>query len=83
MEQTAYFLRRPRRIEELRGFGIGLLRPYRIVSTVCLPKLRANCPRCIQIDKSGAPQLRADCPRYSGGRRADRGSGPVLIRISD
>ncbi len=36
MEQTAYFLRRPRRIEELRDFGIGMLRPYRIVSTVCL-----------------------------------------------
>ena len=36
MEQTAYFIRRPRRIEELRDFGIGMLRPYRIVSTVCL-----------------------------------------------
>ena len=36
MEQTAYFFSRPRRIEELRDFGIGMLRPYRIVSTVCL-----------------------------------------------
>ena len=36
MEQTARFISRPRRIEELREFGIGLLRPYRIVSTVCL-----------------------------------------------
>ena len=36
MEQTAYFIRRPRRIEELRSFGIGMLRPYQIVSTVCL-----------------------------------------------
>ena len=36
MEQTAYFLRRPRRIEELRDFRIGMLRPYQIVSTVCL-----------------------------------------------
>ena len=36
MVQTAYFIRRPRRIEELRDFGIGMLRPYQIVSTVCL-----------------------------------------------
>ena len=36
MEQTARFVSRPRRIEELRDFGIGMLRPYRIVSTVCL-----------------------------------------------
>ena len=36
MEQTARFISRPRRIEELRGFGIGMLRPYQIVSTVCL-----------------------------------------------
>ena len=36
MEQTARFISRPRRIEELRDFGIGMLRPYQIVSTVCL-----------------------------------------------
>ena len=36
MEQTACFLRRPRRIEELRDFGIGMLRTYRIVSSLCL-----------------------------------------------
>ena len=36
MEQTARFISRPRRIEELRGFAIGMLRPYQIVSTVCL-----------------------------------------------
>jgi hypothetical protein len=36
MEQTARFISRPRRIEELRDFGIGVLRPYQIVSTVCL-----------------------------------------------
>ena len=36
MEQTARFVSRPRRIEELRDFGIGMLRPYQIVSTVCL-----------------------------------------------
>ena len=36
MEQTACFFSRPRRIEELRDFGIGMLRPYQIVSTVCL-----------------------------------------------
>ena len=39
MEQTARFVSRPRRIEELRGFGIGMLRPYRIVSTVCLGRI--------------------------------------------
>ena len=32
MEQTAYFLRRPRRIEELRAEENGQRRPYRIVS---------------------------------------------------
>ena len=36
MEQTARFISRPRRIEELRDFGVGTLRPYQIVSTVCL-----------------------------------------------
>ena len=36
MEQTAYFLRRPRRIEELRAEEDGQRRPYRIVKTVCL-----------------------------------------------
>ena len=36
MEQTARFISRPRRIEELRDFGIGMLRPYQIVSTICL-----------------------------------------------
>lgn len=36
MKSTAYFVSRPRRIEELRDYGIGMLRPYRIVSTVCL-----------------------------------------------
>ena len=36
MEQTARFISRPRRIEELRDFAIRMLRPYRIVSTVCL-----------------------------------------------
>ena len=36
MEQTARFIFRPRRIEELRDFAIGMLRPYQIVSTVCL-----------------------------------------------
>ena len=36
MEQTAYFIRRPRRIEELWDFGIGMLRPYRIVSSLRL-----------------------------------------------
>ena len=36
MEQTAYFLRRPRRIEELRAEESGRRRPYRIVKTVCL-----------------------------------------------
>jgi len=36
MEQTARFISRPRRIEELRDFGIGVLSPYQIVSTVCL-----------------------------------------------
>ncbi len=36
MEQTAYFIRRPRRIEELRAEESGRRRPYRIVKTVCL-----------------------------------------------
>ena len=36
MEQTARFISRPRRIEDLRDFGIGMLRPYQIVSTVGL-----------------------------------------------
>ena len=36
MEQTAYFLRRPRRIEELRAEENGLLRPYRIVKNLRL-----------------------------------------------
>jgi hypothetical protein len=36
MEQTAYFIRRLRRIEELRAEGSGLRHPYRIVKTVCL-----------------------------------------------
>ena len=36
MEQTARFISRPRRLEDLRAFGVGMLRPYQIVSTVCL-----------------------------------------------
>ena len=36
MEQTACFLRRPRRIEELRAEENGRRRPYRIVSSLCL-----------------------------------------------
>lgn len=36
MEQTAFFIRRPRRIEELRAEENGRRRPYRIVKTVCL-----------------------------------------------
>lgn len=36
MEQTAYFIRRPRRIEELRAEGSGRRRPYRIVSSLHL-----------------------------------------------
>lgn len=36
MEQTAYFIRRPRRIEELRAEENGQWRPYRIVSSLCL-----------------------------------------------
>ena len=36
MEQTAYFLRRPRRIEELRAEESGRRRPYRIVSSLRL-----------------------------------------------
>ena len=36
MEQTACFLRRSRRIEELRAEESGRRRPYRIVKTVCL-----------------------------------------------
>ena len=36
MEQTARFISRPRRLEDLRDFGIGMLRPYQIISTVCL-----------------------------------------------
>ena len=36
MEQTAYFLRRPRRIEELRAEESGRRRPYRIVSSLHL-----------------------------------------------
>ena len=39
MEQTACFIARPRRIEELRDFGIGILRPYQVVSTVCLDEM--------------------------------------------
>ena len=36
MEQTAYFIRRPRRIEELRAEENGQRRPYRIVKTLRL-----------------------------------------------
>ena len=36
MEQTAYFIRRPRRIEELRAEENGQRRPYRIVSSLRL-----------------------------------------------
>ena len=36
MEQTAYFIRRPRRIEELRAEEDGRRRPYRIVSSLRL-----------------------------------------------
>lgn len=36
MEQTAYFLRRPRRIEELWAEENGQRRPYRIVKTLRL-----------------------------------------------
>ena len=32
MEQTAHFISRPRRIEELRDFGVGTLRPYHTIS---------------------------------------------------
>ena len=32
MEQTARFISRLRRIEELRDFGIGMLRPYHTIS---------------------------------------------------
>ena len=36
MEQTAYFIRRPRRIEELRAVENGQRHPYRIVKTLRL-----------------------------------------------
>ena len=36
MEQTAYFIRRPRRIEELRAEENGQRHPYRIVSSLRL-----------------------------------------------
>ena len=36
MEQTAYFLRRPRRIEDLRAEEDGRRRPYRVVSSLRL-----------------------------------------------
>lgn len=36
MEQTAYFIRRPRRAEELRAEENGLRRPYQIVKTLRL-----------------------------------------------
>ena len=36
MEQTAYFIRRPRRIEELRAEETGQRHPYRIVKTLRL-----------------------------------------------
>ena len=36
MEQTAYFIRWPRRIEELRAEESGRRRPYRIVSSLRL-----------------------------------------------
>lgn len=36
MEQTAYFIRRPRRTEELRAEENGLRRPYQIVKTLRL-----------------------------------------------
>lgn len=36
MEQTAYFIRRPRRIEELRADENGRRHPYRIVSSLRL-----------------------------------------------
>ena len=36
MEQTAYFIRRPRRIEELRAEENGRRHPYRIVSSLRL-----------------------------------------------
>ena len=36
MEQTAYFLRRPRRIEELRAEEDGRRRPYRVISSLRL-----------------------------------------------
>ena len=36
MEHTAYFIRRPRRIEELRAEENGRRRPYRIVSSLRL-----------------------------------------------
>ena len=42
MEQTARFISRPRRIEELRDFAIGMLRPYRIVSTICLGGIQSK-----------------------------------------
>ena len=39
MEQTARFISRPRRIEELRDYRIGMLRPYRIVKTIRLGRM--------------------------------------------
>ena len=42
MEQTACFISRPRRIQELRDFRIGMLRPYQIVSTVCLGGIQSK-----------------------------------------
>lgn len=36
MEQTAYFIRRPRRIEELRAEEDGRRRPYRVISSLRL-----------------------------------------------
>ena len=94
MEQTAYFLRRPRRIEELRAEESGRRRPYRIVKTVCLVGMdyenfvtdlladRAfleDVPGCGEDGKKVLCCLRVSCPGREDILVVPDGTGHVAL----
>ena len=94
MEQTAYFIRRPRRIEELRAEENGRRRPYRIVSSLRLGGMdyenfvtdlladRAfleDVPGCGEDGKKVLCCLRVSCPGREDILVVPDGTGHVAL----
>ena len=93
MEQTAYFLRRPRRIEELQAEKNGRRHPYRIVSSLRLDGMDYEnfvtdllADRAFLEDVSGCGEdgnvlccLRVSCPGREDTLAVPDGTGHVAL----